>query len=61
MQMPVSYSRKKFFQSQAQAQRMETVLRCHDEFGQRDREKIAAAARFFPQPSGINWFYRVLA
>jgi hypothetical protein len=39
---------------------METVLRCHDEFGQRDREKIAAAARFFPQPSGINWFYRVL-
>jgi len=39
---------------------METVLRWLSDFGQRDREKIAAAARFFPQPSGINWFYRVL-
>jgi hypothetical protein len=40
---------------------METVLRCHSDFGQRTLEKIGQTARFFPGPSGINWFYRVLA
>jgi hypothetical protein len=44
----------------AQAQRMETVLRWQDDFGQRSLKIIAAAARFFPRTSGINWFYRVL-
>jgi hypothetical protein len=53
------YSRKKYREAKAQAQRMDTVLRCHSRFGYRNLKKMLKAARFFPGPGGINWSYRV--